>query len=739
MYWKNSENSRYLRSIARFDQFDTIDWINETLKSNQHRFSSWIIDWLCLASIGVFVGIIAGCLNIITEWLTSIKNGYCSTAWYLNREFCCMGLSHDDCPFWNPWPASYLLYIGWSVLFASIGAILVKTYSKTAAGSGISEIKIIVSGFDFKAFLNQATLFIKSLTLPLVIASGLSVGKEGPSVHYAACVGSVVPSVLFSKYFNGLAFNRRHFITAATAAGVGVAFGSPIGGVLFAIEEISNFPLLSTFWKCYFCALCATATLASIDPFRNGQLVLFQITYNQTWYSFEIPVFMLLGLFGGLYGIVVSKLNIKVVHFRNRFLIPHAIKEVVYLTLLTSLICYNNVFLKDEMTKTMQLLFKECSPDSHSLLCTNDNSHKSWLVLSLLVATLIRSVLVIISYGCKVPAGIFVPSMAVGATFGRSVGLIMEILYASRETSWLFASCPKDGSSCITGGSYALIGAASALSGITHLTVTVVIVMFELTGAVNYIIPIMIAIAVTKTINDRYGAGGIADQMIKFNGMPFIDSKEEHEFFQDNATHKAMTLETVYFPLRLSYHDLEVILADTDYKAYPVLDQEGFCSGLVQREQLVAEIGRLKGQDRLQLETMCMFSEDSSTNPFIEDLQDSETCYLDHLIKRDPVSVMTSTPLEISLDIFVKLGPRLILVKNSGGKLAGLLSRKDIIKYENYLHSTTHSIDENEQILLDEEQNYIEDRVWSFFCLIGSKFPKIGRKEYEPLETPNTR
>ena len=85
-----------------------------------------------------------------------------------------------------------------------------------------------------KGFLGARTLIIKSLTLPLAIASGLSVGKEGPSVHFAVCTGNVI-SRWFSKYKRS-ASKTREILTATAAAGVAVAFGSPIGGVLFSLE-----------------------------------------------------------------------------------------------------------------------------------------------------------------------------------------------------------------------------------------------------------------------------------------------------------------------------------------------------------------------------------------------------------------------------------------------------------------------------------------------------------------------
>lgn len=120
------------------------------------------------------------------------------------------------------------------MILAFTSAMLVKSYAPYAAGSGISEIKCIIAGFVMKGFLGWWTLLIKSIALPLSIASGLSVGKEGPSVHYAVCTGNVV-SRFFTKYKRNAA-KTREVLTASAAAGVAVAFGSPIGGVLFSLE-----------------------------------------------------------------------------------------------------------------------------------------------------------------------------------------------------------------------------------------------------------------------------------------------------------------------------------------------------------------------------------------------------------------------------------------------------------------------------------------------------------------------
>lgn len=209
-----------------------------------------------------------------------------------------------------------------------------------------------------KDFLGGWTLLIKSIGLPLAIASGLSVGKEGPSVHYAVCTGNVI-SRFFEKYRRNAA-KTREILSACAAAGVAVAFGSPIGGVLFSLEEMSsNFPL-KTMWRSYFCALVATAVLAAMNPFRTGQLVMFQVSYDRDWHFFEVVFFIIIGIFGGLYGEFVIKWNLRAQAFRKRYLKGYAIAEVTFLAGITAVICYLNMFLRIDMTESMEILFREC-------------------------------------------------------------------------------------------------------------------------------------------------------------------------------------------------------------------------------------------------------------------------------------------------------------------------------------------------------------------------------------------
>jgi chloride channel 3/4/5 len=177
-----------------------------------------------------------------------------------------------------------------------------------------------------------------------------------------------------------------------------------------------------------------------MNPFRTGQLVMFQVKYDRGWHFFEILPYLLIGIFGGLYGAFVIKWNLKMQVFRKKYLSEYPITESVALAVLTAIICYPNMFLRIDMTESMEILFQECRDGSdYDKLCDRD---QRWHMMgSLAIATIIRTLLVVISFGCKVPAGIFVPSMAVGAAFGRMVGIFVQHIHESYPTNAFFSAC----------------------------------------------------------------------------------------------------------------------------------------------------------------------------------------------------------------------------------------------------------------------------------------------------------
>ena len=655
--------------------------------------------WIVITLVGIVIGLNAAALNIITEWLSDIKTGYCTTAWYLNEGFCCYG-SEEGCDEWKRWTSvtiiNYFIYAIFATLLAFVSAYLVKSYAPYAAGSGISEIKCIIAGFVMKGFLGFRTFLIKSICLPLAIASGLSVGKEGPSVHYAVCVGNVI-SRFFDKYRRS-ASKTQEILTATAGAGVAVAFGSPIGGVLFSLEEMaSHFPL-KTLWRSYFCALVATAVLSAVNPFRTGQLVMFSVKYDRDWHFFEIVFYIILGIFGGLYGAFVIKWNLKAQAFRKKYLSKYAIPEAVILAGVTALLCYPNRFLRIDMTEMMEVLFRECEGDyDYDGLCEARN--RPSLIGSLLIATLLRIFLVIISYGCKVPAGIFVPSMAIGASFGRMLGIVVQWLHESFPDARFFAACQPD-VPCITPGTYAFLGAGAALSGIMHLTISVTVIMFELTGALTFILPTMIVVGVTKAVGDRFSKAGIADQMIWFNGFPFLDNKEEHSF--GVPVSQVMTGNISMLPATgMEVKVVQKLLNDTSYSGFPIIEDKSskILIGYIGRTELQFAVDRAKKQGMLASDARCVFATERDASaetpaplsPAVTfDSMAVQNVDFTPFVDSTPITVHPGLPLETVMELFKKMGPRVILVDHHG-RLEGLVTVKDCLKYQFKVEAQEHS------------------------------------------------
>ncbi|KAF8947267.1 glycerol ethanol, ferric requiring protein [Haplosporangium gracile] len=738
-----------LQEVKQYEDFTTIDWVQDAVRERYrqnsrtseagHSWTAYLWEsyeagqaWLVVSLVGVVIGVNAAFIAICTEWLSDIKLGHCSSAWWLNQKFCCWGVESEDgyCEVWSEWSGfaliDYIFYLVFATSFAASAAFLVKQYAPYAAGSGISEIKCILAGFIMKGYLGGWTLIIKSLGLAMSVAANLSVGKEGPSIHIACCAGHVV-SRLFPKYQRSRA-KSREIISASAAAGVAVAFGAPIGGVLFSFEEMSNHFPAKTMWRSFFCALVATVTLQTMNPYRTGKLVMFQVSYDRDWHFFEMIFFVLLGIFGGLYGTLIIKYNLKVQHARKKYLADYGVIEAATLAFFTATFAYWNIFMKIDMAESMNILFRECEgSEDYMGLCKPENTWK--MVALLFFALIMRFATCTISYGAKVPAGIFVPSMAIGALFGRMVGLIVRAAQAAYPGFVLFSSCKPD-VPCITPGTYAFLGAAAALGGVMRLTVCVVVIMFELTGALNYILPTMITLMVTKTVGDYFGRGGIADRYIRLNGYPFLD-KEEHSF--GIAVSQVMKKDVTILPASGTRLDrVERLLADTNYQGFPVVEDSTSRTliGYIGRSELRYVIDKAKRVRNVSPMAHCFFRPGSMESRQHMDQSgvstmggldqgmrrssmggdfgagtapsaslsgagrgESETNYVDFgpFIDQTPIAVHPKLPMETVMEFFKKMGPRVILIEHQG-KLVGLITIKDLLKYI----TRTEALDEEE-------------------------------------------
>lgn len=588
-----------------YENFSTIDWIHDFAKERLRQKSlrnlagikgRFIVTfdaaqaWVLVAVVGMLTGILTAVITVTSEWLGDLKEGYCSAGYYLNKKSCCWYERQSrECADWIPWSqhfgddargqhfgasvVNYVAYVGLAVLFACASSVLVKSFAPYAAGSGIPEIKTILSGFVIRKFFGFWTLVVKSIGLSLSTASGLNLGKEGPSVHLACCIGNIFAR-LFNKYKRNEA-KKREVLSAATAAGVSCAFGAPIGGVLFALEEVSYYFPYKTLWRSFFCAMIAAISLEVMNPFHDKKIVLFQVEYSRNYHTFELPFFMLLGAIGGLLGTAFIRLNRNVAHVRKTSRIKsYPVLEVFMVALLTSLVGYLFQFTSVSSTELVANLFRECEEVDYDFNGICDPTQFKDIILLLLLAAVIKSFFTVFTFGILVPAGIFIPSMAVGACLGRAVGILIQVWQTAFPHFVLFRACTID-ETCVTPGVYAMIGAAAVLGGITRMTISLAVIMFELTGQMSYVLPTMLTLLTSKWVADAFGNKSVYETLIELNGYPYLESKDD--IVDPTAAGKVMTpvaeLEAIPCAPLSTLAELKELVEDGGcYNGYPVVE-----------------------------------------------------------------------------------------------------------------------------------------------------------------------
>jgi chloride channel 3/4/5 len=466
-------------------------------------------------------------------------------------------------------------------------------------------------------------------------------------------------------------------LSAAAAAGISVAFGSPVGGVLFSLEQLSYYFPDKTMWQSFVCAMIAAVTLQAFNPFRTGKLVLFQVTYHSGWHGFEMIPFALLGVLGGLYGGLFIKLNMKVAEWRrNNPFFKGPVLEVVAVAFVTALINYPIKFMRAQASELVYTLFAECVDltEDQLGLCKSGRANTGVVAL-LIIAAILGFFLASITFGLQIPAGIILPSLAIGALYGRAVGLILEVWQQAHPGWILFANCEPD-IPCVTPGTYAIVGAASALAGTSRMTVSIVVIMFELTGALTYVLPIMIAVMISKWVGDAIEEKSIYEAWIHFNGYPFLDNRDDNAAsVPDVPASQIYTRIEDLVVITATGHtisSLQSLLDNHSYRGFPVIDNpsSAILLGYISRAELAFALTSSLQNPSLTPDSETFFAHQPMADP-------TSTLDLRPWMDQTPITLHAKATLQLTVNMFQRLGLRYVLFVERGA-LKGLLTKKDV-------------------------------------------------------------
>ena len=476
--------------------------------------------------------------------------------------------------------AGYLTFALSSAIFACLSSYLVVFHAPLAEGSGIPDVKSYLNGVHLKGLFSMPTAIAKAIGCAFSIGSGLIAGREGPIIHVGAILGSGIsqgasswlgyraPSWL-NKHFRSAEW-KRDFAVMGSSFGVAAAFIAPMGGVLFAIEEGATvWRQQLTFLSMYGAVITAFITSLIKGYINNNNdspiipAVLFG-SYREdasdiVFRARDFPYVLLIAVIGGLVGSAFSSCQRIIMPLRKKYIRPNkafTMLEVVAVSLLISSVrfwvpyifgnCVDDNSFHDSQGDKNELA---AVPNPIPFHCegeqTNDFGIMLWLPSEYMLRWLLHTdgyndistihlfcsfifyfLGAVLTFGLAIPSGLFIPAFVIGGTYGRLVGQL--------------AASATGNYSLIT--SYTFLGSASALGGITRVTISVAMIALESTQNFNTSLYCFFVVIVAKLIADSFNIG-IYDLVIEKKDIAFLVDELGYEAYQ-------LSTDTVMTPIQ---------------------------------------------------------------------------------------------------------------------------------------------------------------------------------------------
>lgn len=675
----------------------------------KHIMLKFIHRWVIAFFIGLFTAILAAVLHLAVEKITHAKYGLIQG--FLDR------CSNEGCLYQ---PA--LIWIAINISVTCLGSAIVVYLQPVSAGGGVPLIKAYLNGVQVPSLLTVECFFAKILGVMMTIVGGLAGDKEGPMSHAGSIIGAALSKgrirlckqkvvSLYHEFRDDS--DTRDFVSGGAASGVAAGFGAPIGGTLFSVEEAASFWSQSLTWRVFFSAMVASFfTNFLLGSFHGTPtklsdpgLVRLDVFPNVQFDLLEIPLFLIMGVVGGLVGAMFVTLNYKLSVLRKKFIKMNWLKIseagfVAGLTALVSFLMMMNIndCTDKEVYDTEAIISQMHCPankrHSFSTLflatpegCLKALIHEKYGFISswpLAIFAVVYFLFSVCTSGLTVSSGVFVPALIIGASWGRLIGKGVVAIFPAKHEFYEYEV-----------GKYALLGAAAQLGGIFRTTISLTVILVECTGNISFGLPLMIVLMISKWVGD-FMSTGLYDMNVEVLGIPML-SWEPPELCDD-----VMARDLMHSPV-LTLNKIEKvgvvvhILRNTTFCGFPIIDEddEACCKstpvvGLILRVQLLVLLKHkvFAPASILQPQNVRLkdFRKYEVQHLNIQDIAISEVemdCFMDlrPFLNPSPYTVQPTFSLPKLFKLFRGLGLRHLIVTNDHHEPVGMITRKDLAKF----------------------------------------------------------
>ena len=441
-----------------------------------------------------------------------------------------------------------LLPVGGSL---GIGYLLYR-YFPDARGSGVPQTKAALYARGGR--ITMRTVIGKFFCTSATLASGIPLGREGPSVQVGAGIASVIGRHL------GLRPEKvKALLPVGAAAAIAAAFNTPLAAVLFALEEIVgdlHAPVLGS-------VVLASATSWMVLRLLLGNNPLFKVPQYQLVNPLEFGVYAVLGVAGGLVSVSFTKL---LLGMRARFLrFP---KKTVWFQPVAG----------GFLVGLMGLFVPQVLGVGYGYVGDVLNGR---MALNLMVLLLVlKLITVTTSYASGNAGGIFGPALFIGAMLGGTVGTVAHHFLPAYTA---------------TAGAYALVGMGAVFAGIVRAPMTSVLMIFEMTQDYAVIVPLMIANLVSLFIASRLQPEPIYEALAVQDGI-HLPSAEARQRQGKRQIIRIMRAPTESLPSEITVGEAVQRANSSKFRTWLVLDSGGVV-GVINRTTLEQEFTQDANQE----------------------------------------------------------------------------------------------------------------------------------------------
>lgn len=387
---------------------------------------------------------------------------------------------------WHDWMIFIIAPIGFVISWW-----LVKEFAPNAKGSGIPQVMAAVELANpkehtlIRSFLSLKIIVFKILSSVVLVIGGGAVGREGPTIQIAGSVFRKVNEYLPDWWPK---ISKKNMIMTGAAAGLAAAFNTPLGGIVFAVEELSK-THINYFKTALFTAVIIAGLTA--QTFAGSYLYLGYPKTNDVSLMVMFPIILV----AGVAGILASQLSVSMLamtDWKKRKLKTER-ANVLFLIFSALIIASIAYFINQEILGSGKEIMER-------VLFTSDK-HEDWYV------PILRMLGPALSFTSGGAGGIFAPALTAGASIGSVISGAIHL--TPNETNVVI-----------------LAGMVAFLTGITRAPFTSAIIVLEMTDRHSLIFHLMLAGMVSSIASILISRHSLYD-VLKVNFLAEIRSSKE--------------------------------------------------------------------------------------------------------------------------------------------------------------------------------------------------------------------